>query len=359
MPRYSIGLDFGTESVRALVVDISDGRIAGKAVENFAHGVIDRELPESGIALPADYALQHPIDWLESAAIACQSAMRQAKVDAKRVVGIGVDFTSCTMLPALRDGTPLCWLERFKKIPLAWAKLWKHHGAKLETDRINEVARERKEAWLARYGGTIGVEWFFPKVLETLKGAPEVYQAAEVWIEAGDWLVWQLISGPFPRCSVEQIVRSTCQAGYKAMWNRQGGYPSREYFAAVHPKMADVVQRTMPGKLMAPGERAGVLSAAAAELLGLRAGIAVSAAIIDAHAGVPGAGVASPSTMVIVLGTSACHMMNSRIEQMVSGICGVVEDGILPGYFGYETGQASVGMRSRGWPKRWGCLTRI
>src|SRR5438093_474767 len=177
MARYSIGLDFGTESVRALVVDISAGRIAGKAVENFAHGVIDRQLPESGVSLPADYALQHPIDWLESAGIACKSAMRHAKVNAKSVVGIGVDFTSCTMLPALGNGTPLCWLEQFKKIPLAWAKLWKHHGAKLETDRINQVARERREPWLARYGGTIGIEWFWPKVLETLDGAPEVYEA--------------------------------------------------------------------------------------------------------------------------------------------------------------------------------------
>jgi len=343
MPRYSIGLDFGTESVRALIVDISDGGIAGGAVEEFAHGVIDRELPGFGVALPGDFALQHPEDWLESASRASKSAMRQAKADAKSVVGIGVDFTSCTMLPALGDGTPLCVVERFKKVPLAWAKLWKHHGAKEETDRINQVARERAEPWLTRYGGTIGIEWFFPKVLETLNGAPEVYEAAEVWIEAGDWLVWQLVSGPFPRCSVGSLVRSTCQAGYKAMWNRQTGYPSREYFAAVHPKMADVVEKKMPGRLMAPGERAGLLTEPAAELLGLRAGIPVSAAIIDAHAGVPGAGVASPSTMVMVMGTSSCHMMNSRIEQLVAGVAGVVEDGILPGYFGYETGQASVG----------------
>ncbi|HEV8292211.1 MAG TPA: ribulokinase, partial [Tepidisphaeraceae bacterium] len=343
MARYSIGLDFGTESVRALVVDISDGRIAGRAVDQYAHGVIDRELPGSKVALSADYALQHPMDWLESASRACKGAMRQAKAEAKIVVGIGVDFTSCTMLPALGDGTPLCLVERFKKMPLAWAKLWKHHGAKAETDRINEVARERKEPWLARYGGTIGIEWFFPKVLETLNGAPEVYEAAEVWVEAGDWLVWQLVSGPFPLCSVDALVRSTCQAGYKATWNRQGGYPSREYFAALDRRMADVVTNKMQGRLMAPGERAGLLSEGAAEVLGLRAGIPVSAAIIDAHAGVPGAGVASPSTMVMVLGTSSCHMMNSRIEQLVPGICGVVEDGILPGYFGYETGQASVG----------------
>jgi L-ribulokinase len=343
MPRYSIGLDFGTESVRVLVVDIADGRIAGQAVHPFEHGVIDQTLPGSSSKLPADYALQHPHDWLASAAVACTKGVRAGNIDVADVVGIGVDFTSCTMLPALLNGTPLCLLESFKGIPLAWPKLWKHHGAKRETDRINEVARGRNEPWLARYGGVIGLEWFFPKVLETLANEPAVYDAAEVWIEAGDWLVWQLTGGPYPKCDAGKLVRSTCQAGYKAMWNRQTGYPSPDYFAAVHPKLKDVVAQKMPGELRSPGSSAGTLSRDAARLLNLREGIPVSAAIIDAHAGVPGAGVASPSTMVMVMGTSSCHMMNSRVEQLVPGIAGVVEEGILPEYFGYETGQASVG----------------
>ena len=183
----------------------------------------------------------------------------------------------------------------------------------------------------------------YPKILETLHHAPAVYRAAELWIEAGDWLVWQLTCGPFPHCKTTNLIRSTCQAGYKAMWNRQAGYPSRDYFASVDPALADVVPSKMHGTLMSPGQRAGVLSNAAATRLGLAPGIPVSSAIIDAHAGVPGAGVASPSTLVMVIGTSSCHMMNSRIEQLVPGIAGVVEEGILPGYFGYETGQASVG----------------
>ena len=341
--RFSIGLDFGTESVRALVVDIRDGRIAGQAASVFALGVIDRALPRNGLTLPPDFALQHPGDWLDSAAVACKEAMRSAAVSVDQIIGIGVDFTSCTMLPAMVDGTPLCLLEPFRDTPLAWPKLWKHHAAKAETDRINHIARERGETWLQRYGGVIGLEWFFPKVLETLQHAPQVYHATEVWLEAGDWLVWQLTSGLFPLCRPMELARSTCQAGYKAMWNRQSGYPSREFFAAVHPGLAEVVSTKMPGVLMAPGQKAGELTESAARWLGLRAGIPVSAAIIDAHAGVPGAGVPSPSTMVMVLGTSACHMMNSRVEQLVPGVAGVVEEGILPGYFGYETGQASVG----------------
>jgi L-ribulokinase len=342
LPRYSIGLDFGTESVRAIIVDVRTGRVAAQSSRDYNHGVIDAILPTAE-KLPPDYALQHPLDWIESAAAACSAALRDGHVSPDEVVGVGVDFTSCTMLPALGDGTPLCLLDRFKNVPLAWPKLWKHHGAKDATDRINQVARDRNEPWLDRYGGVIGLEWFFPKVLETLTEAPQVYDAADVWIEAGDWLVWQLIDGPFPRCSPANVRRSTCQAGYKAMWNAKTGYPSRDYFAAVHPNMADVVTAKMPGTLVPPGQRAGVLNEMMARRFGLRPGTPVSAAVIDAHAGVPGAGVASPSTMVLVMGTSACHMMNSRIEQLVPGVAGVVEDGILPGYFGYETGQASVG----------------
>src|SRR5687767_7516042 len=343
MAKYSLGFDFGTESVRVVVVDIADGRVAAQASAAYAHGVIDNVLPTSREKLPPDYALQHPQDWLDALAAACRSAVKQSGVDGREIIGIGVDFTSCTMLPCRADGTPLCLLDEFKSTPLAWPKLWKHHGAKAETQRINDVARERNEPWLARYGGTIGLEWFFPKTLETLNHAPHVYAAADLFIEAGDWLVWQLVSGPSPRCDPSHIVRSTCQAGYKAQWNSADGYPSREYFRAVDPRFENVVAEKMRGDLRSPGRKSGGLCAPAAALLGLREGIPVSAAIIDAHAGVPGAGVASPSTMVLVLGTSSCHMLNSRIEQLGRGIAGVVEDGILLGYFGYETGQASVG----------------
>jgi L-ribulokinase len=341
--QFSIGFDFGTESVRVVIVDIRDGRIAAQAVEPYEHGVIDRQLPVSRVLLPSDYALQNALDWLDSGSRACRAAIKSLDHNSDPIVGIGIAFTSCTMLPTSASGTPLFLVDAHRANPHAWPKLWKHHGAKSETDRLNEVARGRAEPWLARYGGTIGLEWFFPKILEAINHAPDVYDAAEVWVEAGDWLVWQLVSGPFPGCKPAELIRSTCQAGYKAMWNRQTGYPSPDYFKAVHPKMEHVVTSHMPGTLAAPGQRAGLLTKDAAALFGLKAGIPVSAAVIDAHAGVPGAGVASPSTMVLVMGTSSCHMMNSRIEQMVPGVAGVVDEGILPGYFGYETGQASVG----------------
>ncbi|MBI1374161.1 MAG: ribulokinase [Phycisphaera sp.] len=335
--RVALGLDFGTESVRAILVGL-DGVERASAVVKYRHGQITQTLPTTGQTLPHDFAFQHPADWIDGAGKAVRKAMRTAKLSADDVVGIGVDFTSCTMLPALRDGTPLCQVHPFDEQMFAWPKLWKHHGAQKQTDRINDVARERKEKWLDTYGGTIGLEWFFPKILETLERAPKVYDAAEVWVEAGDWFVWRLVG-----CKAEDLPRSTCQAGYKAMWSAKTGYPSREFFAALHPKMANVVSDKMPGRMLAPGEVAGGLCAEMAKRLGLRETTPVSAATIDAHAGVPGAGAAGAGTLVMVMGTSSCHMLNATEGTVVPGVAGVVDGGILPGYFGYETGQAAVG----------------
>ncbi len=335
--RMALGLDFGTESVRVLLVDL-EGNERGAAVARYAHGQITEGLPSTGRKLAPHTALQHPRDWLDSAARAVRRALRAAGAGPDAVAGIGVDFTSCTMLPARRDGTPLCLLDRYAANPHAWPKLWKHHGAQAQADRINAVARRRREPWLARYGGAIGLEWFFPKVLETLEHAPAVWEAADIFVEAGDWLVWQLVGGP-----AAELPRSTCQAGYKAMWSRRDGYPSRSFFAAVHPDLAGVVKDRLPGRHLSPGECAGGLRAAAARRLGLPEGVPVSAATIDAHAGVPGAGVSGPGTMVLVMGTSSCHMLNATVERPVPGVAGIVEGGILPGLFGYETGQAAVG----------------
>lgn len=335
--KTALGLDFGTESVRALIVDLK-GVELGSAVVNYPHGQITQTLPSTGEPLPPDSAFQHPQDWIDSAAKAVRSALRKGSVDPASVISVGVDFTSCTMLPALRDGTPLCMLEQFRSNRFAWPKLWKHHGAKKQTAKINELARKRNEPWLARYGGIIGLEWFFPKVLETLEEAPAIYDAAEVWLEGGDWFVWRLVGR-----DAADLARSTCQAGYKAMWNARDGYPSSDFFKALHPKMEHVVRDKMPGRLTPPGEAAGELCEPMAKLMGLPAGIPVSAATIDAHAGVPGAGVAEPSTLVMVMGTSSCHMLNSRVERLIPGVAGVVDGGILPGYYGYETGQAAVG----------------
>lgn len=336
-PPISLGLDFGTESVRAILVDAT-GKQRGLAKSDYAHGQITDRLPGSAQSLPPRYALQSPGDWIDSAAIATRAAIAEAKISHDDIVGIGVDFTSCTMLPTTRDGTPLCELDAFKHVPLAWPKLWKHHGAIEQTERLNKIAKQRNESFLRRYGGTIGLEWFFPKMLETIECAPQVAVAAEIWLEAGDWFVWQLVGGP-----AETLTRSTCQAGYKAMWSVTDGYPSSDFFHAVHPELARAAAECLPGVMRSPGKRAGELSDTMAERLGLRAGTPVSAAIIDAHSAVPGVGAAEPGTLVMVLGTSSCHMLNSTVFSEVPGVAGIVDGGILPGMFGYETGQAAVG----------------
>jgi L-ribulokinase len=333
MSNVCLGLDFGTESVRAVLVDLR-GIERGVASAKYRHGQLTEKLPGTGEKLPVDFALQHPQDWLDAAARAVRAALRSGGVEPVEVIGIGVDFTSCTMLPALADGTPLCFTPEWRGEKFAWPKLWKHHGAKAQTDRLNALARERSEPWLSRYGGIVGLEWFFPKMLETLERAPRVFAATEVWLEAGDWFVWQLTG---------QLVRSTCQAGYKGLWSRENGFPSSSFFKALHPKLEHVVAKKMPGHFVAPGEVAGELTPAMAKAFGLAAGTPVSAAIIDAHAGVPGAGAAEPETLVMVMGTSSCHMLNSAANKTVPGVAGIVRDGILPGYYGYETGQAAVG----------------
>ena len=251
--RLALGLDFGTESVRALLVDLT-GQERGAAVTAYPHGQIIDRLPATGEMLPAEFALQHPGDWLASAGRSVKAALKKAGASADQVIGIGVDFTSCTMLPALADGTPLCFTERFRGEKYAWPKLWKHHGAVAETERINRLAAERNEIWLPRYGGTIGLEWFFPKIYESLRNAPQAYEATEVWLEAGDWFVWQLVGG-----TASDLPRSTCQAGYKAMWNAAKGYPSREFFRALDRRMEKVVLEKMPGRMLSPGEAAGAV----------------------------------------------------------------------------------------------------
>ena len=333
----ALGLDFGTESVRAILIDRT-GRELACCESAYRHGQIVDRLPTSGEKLPEKYALQNPTDWIESAADATRRAIDQSQINSDRIVGIGVDFTSCTMLPTKADGTPICELDFFANVPLAWPKLWKHHGAINQTERMNQIAVQRGERFLETYGGTIGLEWFFPKMLETIELAPEVADAAEVWLEGGDWFVWRLVGG-----DTDALPRSTCQAGYKALWSAETGYPSQEYFSAVHPRLAEAAKHCLPGRFLSPGQRAGQLCTEMADKLGLQPGIAVSAAIIDAHSAVPGVGEAEPGTLVMVLGTSSCHMLNATEARSISGVAGVVKGGILPGLFGYETGQAAVG----------------
>jgi L-ribulokinase len=334
MPSYSIGLDFGTESVRALLVDVATGEAVATAVELYADGVIDEEVPGTGERLPADWALQNPADWLTGLERSVRSALARAAIDPADVVGIGVDFTSCTVLPTTAAGIPLCQLEAFRSERHAWPKLWKHHGAQTQADRITAVAADREESWLPRYGGRISSEWLLPKALEIADDAPRVYAAADRLIEGADWVVWRLTG---------VLARNACAAGYKGTWHKREGHPSSEYLAAVKPGFEDFYVAKAAAPIVSSGTAVGTLADEWSTRLGLSPRVIVGAPIIDAHAAVLGGGVAGPGTFVMMMGTSTCHLLMADAERPVEGMAGVVEDGIVPGYFAYESGQAAVG----------------
>ena len=336
MSRYAIGVDFGSESGRAVLVDIADGRQVATSVYGYSNGVIDERLPlaDRDVLLPPDWALQDPEDYVRVFGQTVPAVLRDAGVDPADVIGLGIDFTACTMLPTTADGTPLCLLPDLRSNPHAWVKLWKHHAAQPEADLINATAERTGQAWLPKYGGRISSEWFFSKALQILDEAPEIYERADRLIEAADWVVWRLTG-------VE--TRNPTTAGYKALWSKREGFPDAGYFAALDPRLGDVVDTKMSRAISATGDRAGGLTAEAAAWTGLLEGTAVAVANVDAHVAVPAATVVEPGRMVMIMGTSTCHMVLAPDEHLVPGICGYVEDGILPGFFGYEAGQSCVG----------------
>ncbi|MFJ6672769.1 ribulokinase [Actinosynnema sp. NPDC091369] len=326
-----VGVDFGTLSGRAVVVRVRDGLELGTAVHDYRHGVLDRALPD-GRPLPPDWALQVPQDYVDVLKHAVPAAIADAGVDPADVIGIGTDFTACTMVPVKSDGTPLNELPEFADNPHAYVKLWKHHAAQPQADRINHLAAQRGESWLPRYGGLISSEWEFAKGLQLLEEAPEVYAAMDHWVEAADWIVWQL-AGTY--------VRNACTAGYKGIY--QDGYPSREFLSALNPDFSDFVTDKLEHQLGQLGDRAGGLTEQAAEWTGLKPGIAVAVGNVDAHVTAPAARAVEPGQMVAIMGTSTCHVMNADVLADVPGMCGVVDGGIVPGLWGYESGQSGVG----------------
>jgi L-ribulokinase len=335
-----VGVDFGTLSARAVVVRASDGTELGTGLGEYPHGSIERALPSPGPGgaaprpLPPDWALQDPADWRGALGTAVRAALRDAAADPAAVVGIGTDFTACTVLPVLRDGTPLCEVDGLRDRPHAWPKLWKHHAAQPQADRVNTLAHEREEKWIGRYGGRISAEWEFAKALQLLEEDPDTYRRTERWIEAADWIIWQL-------CGTE--TRNACTAGYKGIY-QDGQYPSEDYLRALHPEFGDFARTRLAGLPLSPlGSLAGRLSPAGARLTGLPAGLAVAVGNVDAHVTAPAAQAIAPGQLLAIMGTSTCHVLNGDHLAEVPGICGVVDGGIIDGKFGYEAGQSAVG----------------
>ncbi|MBQ4089388.1 MAG: ribulokinase [Clostridia bacterium] len=333
MAKYTIGVDFGTLSARAVVIEVGTGKELASATLNYKHAVMDEYLP-TGERLKPDWALEHPQDYLDCLGYTIPEAMKNAGVDAADVIGVGIDFTACTMVAVDKEGTPLCLKPEWEHNPHSWIKLWKHHAAQDEANRINAIAEERGETFLARYGGKTSSEWMFAKIWQVLNEAPEVYEATDRFMEAGDWVIMQLTG-------VE--ARNACMAGYKALWSKAEGYPSKDFFKALDPRLENVVEDKLTTNIYPIGAKAGEITEEAAKLTGLKVGTAVSVATVDAHVSIPATGSVEAGNMLMIMGTSTCDIMVSNEEHIVPGMCGVVEDGVIPGLLGYEAGQSCVG----------------
>ncbi|WP_432245436.1 ribulokinase [Arthrobacter sp. G.S.26] len=333
---YVVGVDYGTLSGRAVVVRVRDGKELGSGVFDYPHAVVTDALPAStggSARLPGEWALQVPNDYRDVLRNAVPAAVADAGIDPAAVVGIATDFTACTMVPTKADGTPLNEVAGFANRPHAYVKLWRHHAAQPQADRINELAAERGEAWLARYGGLISSEWEFAKGLQLLEEDPGAYAAMDHWVEAADWIVWQLCG---------QYVRNACTAGYKGIY-QDGRYPSGDFLAALNPGFEDFVSTKLEHTIGRLGDAAGYLTAEAAAWTGLPEGIAVAVGNVDAHVTAPAARAVDPGQLVAIMGTSTCHVMNGTELREVPGMCGVVDGGIVDGLWGYEAGQSGVG----------------
>jgi len=341
MPKYAIGLDYGTNSVRAVLVNVANGREIATTVWPYEHGT-------EGVILSKDpnLARQHPADYLKGGEVTIKRILSQARRTAKGfrpgdVIGIGVDTTGSTPLPVDRDGRPLAFKKEFAKDPAAMAWLWKDHTGVAEAEEITALAARLRPHYLAKCGGTYSSEWFFSKILHCKRTSPKVFDAAYTWVEMADWIPAALTDTMNP----DQLTVGVCAAGHKAMYNDQwGGYPDKAFLAKLDPALGDLRSR-LQDKAHTIETAVGGLSETWAKRTGLPAGIPVAVGAFDAHLGGVGAGIA-PGTLVKIIGTSTCDMMVWPLTKDlpdIPGLCGIVPGSILPGSFGLEAGQSAVG----------------
>lgn len=333
MKKYTIGIDFGTLSGRAVLMDTDSGEILSSSVREYAHGVMDRELP-TGIKLPSNTALQHAEDYIDVLRTTVRAVMEEAGVSPEKVVGIGVDFTGCTLLPVDGDMRPLMFYDEYKNEPHAYVKLWKHTSAQRESDDINRLAAKRGEEWFPIYGGKTSPEWMFAKVLQIYREAPEIYEKTDKFLNSADWITY-ILTG--------EVTNSAPFAGYKELWNAEKGFPSPEFFEALEPSFKNIIGTKICDRIVTLNEVAGYVSKEASALTGLCAGTPVAAPILDAHASIPALALTEEGNMMMILGTSAVHLIHSKEKINVAGICGYVKDGVIPGLYTYEASQACCG----------------
>ncbi len=326
-----IGIDFGTLSARAVMVDVKSGKELAEAVYDYDHAVMDKCLP-CGKKLPVGFALQHPEDYLKALSYTSRRVLELSGVKAEEIEGICIDFTACTMIPIDKEGEPLCFKSEFADEPHAYVKLWKHHGAQSEADEITALAKARGEHWIEQYGGRISSEWAFPKILETLRRSPSVFEATYEFIEAADWLSLMLTG---------KNTRARSMAGYK--WLYADGYPSNDFLVALDPRLDGLIGGKVHADVLTLNDTAGVIDARGAELTGLCEGTVVALPIIDAHAAMPALNIIGEGEMMMILGTSGCYILNYTEGKSIEGTAGYVSNAVFPGVCTYEAGQSSLG----------------
>ncbi len=333
MSKYTLGIDYGTLSARTVLMNCEDGSVAASATKAYPHAVMDRELPD-GTPLPAAWALEDAEDYILALKETVRKVMKDSGVPKEDVIGLSIDFTSCTVVAADDQKSALSSLEEFRNRPHAYTKLWKHHGAQAQADEINDLLTRKGLIDEPRYGGAISPELLLPKVLQVLREDPEIYQTAYVFLEAGDWLTWNLTG---------ELRRSGNMAAYKAMWTPEEGYIPKEILLELDPGLENLIEEKLRGEICPAGGCIGHLTKEWADQLGLLPSIAVGASIIDSHAGMPGSGICQKGQMMLVLGTSSVELLLSDQPYASNGVVGAVRGAIMPGYYSLEAGIAAIG----------------
>ena len=333
---YTIGCDYGTLSMRAVLVRLEDGAVMAEHTYEYPDAVITERLPGTDVELKGPgWALQNPDDWLNALYTNIPAIVAEAGVDKEEILGLSVDFTTCTVLPMDEQGNALCQLPQYRNRPQAWPKLWKNHTAAAEAEAFTALDAEKKYGVLDDYGFRASSEFFFPKLLKTLHEDEEIYNTAYTFMEGGDFVTYKMTG---------QWNRSSCLAAAKAQYDCSGrGYPPKEFFRDLDPRFENVVEDKRLGNIVTIGQRAGYLQPEMAEKLGLKAGMPIAIAHADAAIALIGAGVTKPNEITFIMGTSTCHMMTAETKEQIPGMFGVYKDGILPGCYTYEAGQSAVG----------------
>ena len=333
MKRYTVGIDFGTLSGRAVLMDVESGEIVATAVSEYKHGVIDREL-STGRVLPPKTALQDAADYVEVLTETVRAVISEARLDPCQIVGVGIDFTGCTVVPVDESITPLMFDEKYKDEPHAYVKLWKHNSATREGDDINRLAAERGESWLDAHGGRTSADWMLAKILQIQREAPEIYDKTHMFLNSADWITYLL---------TDDITHSVNFAEAKELWSVDDGFPSPEFFEKLCPKMKNIIGTKIPDNMVGISKPAGYVSEAGARLTGLPEGIPVATPVLDAHASMPALGLTESGTLMMILGTSGVQLVHSEEKKNIKGIFGYLTGGIMEGLYTYEACQACCG----------------